>query len=160
MVTLMNSEAAKDGDLTLSQLSNRKNDDNRDTKHSQERDGQPHEGQEAQWAIRNANTLVDRLEHEGSAGERVPLYLGIEGGAISEQVIKEISEKNGFSDLRASEPKMVPADDKQVEAVFESPSVNGIRLRLLKVRLDDSSEVLLQLEAERTEERMGAPTDT
>jgi hypothetical protein len=100
------------------------------------------------YEIERAQRLIHRLIAEGKSGEKEELYIGIEGGSVSERVIQALLDQADLSDLRESEPKTPPPDDTQARAMYESTTPLGVTFRLTRIHIDDGAP-LLQLEVEK-----------
>jgi hypothetical protein len=67
---------------------------------------------------------------------------------VTETVLGRIAEAMHVPDLRTLDMQPGPADDREVEGVFESEMGNGVILRLSRVREEDGG-AFLELDAIR-----------
>jgi hypothetical protein len=94
----------------------------------------------ARLEVERARRVVGALK----PGELGTLYIGPEGGAITETVLAALFAEFGVADLRTlAKLEHLPADT-QAEDVFETVAADGTTLMLGRIRIDGGP--LLELE--------------
>lgn len=102
--------------------------------------------------VEGATRALQQLLRPGETRERVPLYVGIEGGRTTEAVLGQLFAVFGLPDLRnepASSHETVAHGEIREEVLYQHETDHGVRFELEVAEFADGSRVVT-LDAVRT----------